>query len=108
MARTIKFTHKEAYRNTHGTAYFFQEFCNRLYRINLADGGKTHILSSQLKRYVAKLFMYTLTVHFRYTLTEVAITMEPFEAPAKFEDVQVEMLWTTELACYIGNFIQCA
>ena len=31
MARTIKFTHKEAYGNTHGTAYFFQEFCNRLY-----------------------------------------------------------------------------
>ena len=49
----------------------------------------------------------SLTFHFRYTVTEVAITTKPFEArTAKFEDVQVEVLklqskpWTTELACY--------
>ena len=47
------------------------------------------------------------TFHFRYILTEVAITTKPFEAcTAKFKDVQVEVLklqskpWTTKLACY--------
>ena len=58
--------------------------------------------------YVAKVLMYiSITIHFRYILTEVATTTKPFEAhTAKFEDVQVEVLklqskpWTTELACY--------
>ena len=68
---------------------------------------KTNVLNLQIKRCVAKLLMYiSLTFHFRYILTEVAITTKPFEArTTKFEDVQVEMLklqskpWTTELAC---------
>ena len=70
--------------------------------------GKTHVLNSQIKRHVANLLMYiSLIFHFRYILTEVAITMKPFKArTAKFEDVQVEVLklqskpWSTELACY--------
>ena len=42
---------------------------------------KTHVLNSQIKRYIAKLLMYiSLTFHFRYILTEVAKTTKPFEA----------------------------
>ena len=80
---------------------------------------KTHVINSQIKRYVAKLLMYiSFTFHFRYILTEVAITTKPFEAhTAKFGDVQVEVLkllykasrgLLSWLVIIIGNFIHCA